>query len=62
MCKNMCFSIAFVRLFCYFHSHNPGLLLGLPLCRFPFRCVSAPPTHWRSICLADRNPYFSHRR
>lgn len=30
--------------------------------RFPFTSLRAPPTHWRSICLADRNPYFSHRR
>lgn len=24
--------------------------------------LSAPPTHRRSICLVDRNPYFSHLR
>lgn len=43
-------------------SSPPPCFPALPLSRFPFRSLPAPPTHWRSICLADRNPYFSHHR
>lgn len=52
---------------CTFTKHHrtevfPFLFPALFLSRFLSWNLSAPPTHWRSICLVDRNPYFSHPR